>query len=531
MAKPVIFFVMGMVLFLFGMLQLSTGVQKMMSGRIRSYIRYSVRKPIYGMLVGALSTILLQSSTATTVITVGIVGAGLITFYHSLGILLGADIGTTLTVQLVVWKVTAVSPLLIILGGSVWIAGREKWKPLGAAVFYFGLMFFGLEMTSQATGPLKENADIISFLKEGRNPLLGLLAGVVFTAIVQASAVPISILVILAQQGLIGIENAIPVVFGANIGTTATVLLAGLTTNKSGKRTALAHLLFKVAGVAIALAVMPVFIDILGRLSAETGQQIALGHFLLNALILLFFIPILKPVSALIEKMVPGKEEVLPLWPEFLDESRLAAPEEALECVRKELKRELMLARRNTLDSLQFISDYKEGERRSIFYIELVIDNLRAEIVSYLWKVSSVRLSQSLSTRLFAYTAMVDDIERIADHAVNLADLSRQKHRRDISFTDEGNAELQEMIDLLKNSLEKALELIERRDMKAIDRILDNESKMDRLVKESRDKHLERFFNRISEAESGPIFVEILINLERISDHCENIAQSIQDLD
>ena len=533
MAKPAIYFTMGLVVFLFGMTQLSAGVQLLMSARIRSYIRYSVRRPVYGLIIGTLSTILLQSSTATSVIAVGIVGAGLITFYHSLGILLGADIGTTLTVQLVVWKVTALSPLIIICGGALWISGKEKWKSLGEVIFYFGLMFFGLDMMAQATGPMKENADFVRFLKESRNPFLGLLAGLVFTAIVHASSIPISVLVILAQQGLIGIDNAMPVVFGANIGTTATVLLTAVTSNISGRRTAVAHFSFKAVGAVVALVCLPFFIDLLNLLSSNAAQQIALGHFLFNVLILLIFIFILKPFARFMEKIIPGEENVVPLWPEFLNERCLASPEQGLECVRKELNRQMVLARGIAQDCLQLINNYQEGKRRSVNYVKLVIHNLQKEIILYVWKISTHTLSGKHSNTLLAYTGMAHDIASIGSHAGNVVELSRQKHERHVDFTDAAKEELTEIGDLIMDNLNQAVQLIDPEDggdRAHIHRIFANESRVDRLVQRSREKHLDRFHKRICSAEGGPIFVEVLINLERISDHCENMAEYFRDL-
>ena len=331
-------FITGLILFLFAMARLSANVQTLISARIRQYIRYSVRRPLYGLLAGAVSTILLQSSTATTVITVGIVSAGLITFFQSLGIILGADIGTTLTVQLVVWKVTAISPYLMLAGGTLWLLGWERWKPLGEAVFYFGMMFFGLDMTAQASAPLKENALVIKYFKEAGNPLIGFLAGLIFTALVHASAVPISVLVILAQHDLISIENALPIVFGANIGTTATVLLASIAADISGKRTAVAHLTFKIVGVCLCFPGMPLIIGLLKFISTSAAQQIALGHFAFNLIVLLIFIGILGPFSRFLERVMPGKAKVRIPLPEFLDARYLPIREKALDCVRKELK-------------------------------------------------------------------------------------------------------------------------------------------------------------------------------------------------
>ena len=192
---------------------------------------------------------------------------------------------------------------------------------------------------------------------------------------------------------------------------------------------------------------------------------------------------------------MPGREVVLPLWPEFLDERFLSMPDQALECVRKELKRQMALADKMARESLDLIMEYREGVRRNIYFTELVIDNLQKEITSYVWKVSTGRLSQEQSERLFAFTAMVDDIERIGDHAVNLADLSRHKHQRDIWFTDDGKAEITGIGALIRDSLDRALNLIEIRDEDAIARILSNEDETDRLVKESRDNHLERFLS------------------------------------
>src|SRR3972149_7679582 len=189
----------GIILFLFGMMKLSAKMQGLFTARIRSYIKYTVRKPLYGLLTGMISTIILQSSSATTILIIGIVSAGLIRFYHSLGMILGADIGTTLTVQLVVWKVTDLSPFFIILGGALWLTGKTKWLSRGEAIFYFGILFFGLHLTSLATSPLRENPAVIQFFQETKHPLWGFGAGLIFTGLVHASAIPISILVILAQ--------------------------------------------------------------------------------------------------------------------------------------------------------------------------------------------------------------------------------------------------------------------------------------------------------------------------------------------
>jgi len=520
----------GLVLFLFGMMKLSDSMQELFTARIRGYIRYAVNRPVYGLLTGMLTTMLFQSSSATTVLTIGMVSAGLISFYSSLGMILGADIGTTLTVQLVVWKFTALSPVFVILGGGIWAAGKNVWRSVGEAVFHFGLIFFGLSLATTATAPLQHSPLFVHLFQETKNPLLGVLVGAIFTGIIHSSAIPISMLVILAQQGAMNIENALPIVIGANVGTTVTALLAGSVASISGKRSAVSHFLFKFFCVLICLAGFPIFIEILKRMSAETAQQIALGHLFFNVLLVVLFIFILKPFARLIEKLIPGKEEILPLWPQYLDDAVLDNPSEALYRVKKELEREAFLANRMFKESMALFDQYEQGKERNIMYMELVVDHLRREVVQYLLKVSSNDLSPQMSRMLFNYTAMVDDIERIADQAVNIVELARSRHKGNIRITAAGTVELLHIRQLVTANLDDALALISQWDEEKIRNITCREAQIDVEVKESRDRHLMRFHNHVDAAEAGPIFVELLIQLERISDHCQNIAESIDEL-
>ena len=528
--KEVLIFASGLVLFLFGMRKLSAGVQQLFTSRIREYIRYSVRRPVYGLLTGIGTTILFQSSSATTLLTVGMVSAGLMTFYHSLGLILGADIGTVLTVQLVVWKFTDISPLIVVSGGILWLTGKAKWKDVGEAIFYFGLLFFGLSLVAMTTAPLKDNQAVIRFFQETENPLLGLGIGMLLTGIVQASVIPISILAILAQQDLITIENALPVVFGANVGTTVAVLMASSIANISGKRSAISHLLFKCFGAVACMVALPWLIVTLRSLSSNVAQQIVLGHFVFNFFIVAFFIFLLKPYARLIEKIIPGQEETLPLWPEFLDEKYLASPEKALASVRKELQREITLVQKILVESLLLIKDYKEWKRQNIIYVEFVVDVLRREIVNFLRKISCKQLSPELSQKLFTYTAMANDIERIGDHAFILAKLASNKHQAEVSFTEMGKKELGEIEQQATENLRDAVSLIGERNVEKIKNISLREEDIDVKVKEARERHLVRYYEGICQAEAGPIFIEMLIHLERISDLCQNVAEYVDEL-
>jgi phosphate:Na+ symporter len=528
--KEILILLTGIAFFLFGMMKLSTEVQKLFTVRIRDYIKYAVKRPVYGLFVGAASTVFFQSSSATSVLIIGMVNAGLITFYQSLGVILGADIGTTLTVQLVVWKFTDLSPLFIITGAFLWFTGKDKSKSVGELIFYFGLIFFGLSLAAYATAPLKDHPTVILFFQETKNPLLGIGIGALFAGFVHASAIPISILVILAQYDVVTIENALPIVFGANVGTTVTALMAAMVTSISGKRSAVSHFIFKCVGLLIAMAILPFFIDILNLLTENVSQQIALGHLFFNVIIVVFFICVLKPYVRLMEKVIPGKEDILPLWPEFLDERHLENPEEALNCTKKEIGREMALAEKIFSESMLLRKDYQEWRRRNIGYIEPVVDNLRMEISRYLCQVSRCRLSPEQSRKLFTFTALVDDVERIGDHAVRLANLSRGKHLTQVEFTSGAEDELGKIENLVAENLHDAISLFDRWDDEKIKNVMLREENIDVKVKESRENHLARYYNRICHAGAGPYFVEMLLHLERISDLCQNVAEYVEEL-
>lgn len=530
MMKEILIIISGIILFLIGMVRLSETAKQVIDIRIKQYIKYAVAKPLYGLFAGAVSTIFFQSSSASIALTIGLVSAGLISFYSSLAIILGADIGTTLTVQFVVWKFTELSPILISSGGLLWLISRDKWKLAGEIIFYFGLIFFGLQMVNLATDPLKSSPAFIHFFAEARNPFYGIGLGIIVTGIIHASAIPVAILVILAQQNIISLENALPIVMGANIGTTVTALLVGSVATISGKRSAISHLIFKCAGVLLFLIFMPYILILLRSLSSNGAQQIVLGHFLLNVFIVLVFIFFLKPFARKMNKIMPGFDETLPLWPEFLDPNDLSDTPRALNDVQKELEREMVIVQKMFISSVGLISYPKEGKKRDISYIEVIINNLRAQIIKFLWQISARQISVKLSQRIFAYTAIADDIESIGNHVMLITDLVIQKGEKKIQFSKDGEQEVKEIIDLVNKNIDEALTIISTPDDQKIRSIISREEVIDTKVKESREKHIERFHKRVCQAEAGPFFVEMLIHLERISDHCNNIAEYVWDI-
>jgi phosphate:Na+ symporter len=528
--KEILIVISGVVLFLVGMVNLASAMRKFIDVRIKEYIRYAVDKPLYGLLTGIISTIVFQSSSASTALTVGLVSAGLISFYSSLAIILGTDIGTTLTVQFVVWHFTEFSPVFISIGGLLWLANRSRWKIIGQTIFFFGLIFFGLGLISQAVEPLKNSPAFLDLFTKTQNPFFGIGLGIVVTGIIHASAIPISIMALLAQQDLVSLENALPVVMGANIGTTVTALLAGTVATVSGKRSAVSHLIFKCIGVSLCFIFMPSFLVVLRNLSSNVAQQIVLAHFLINLVILLIFIFLLKPFAALMQKLLRGEDETLPIWPEFLNRKDLSNAETAIDNVQKELLREITLTRKMFVNAVKLINTPEVGRDRDISYIEMVVNNLRSQIVKFLWRISAQHTSTQLSKKIFAFTAIAGDIESIGNHVVWITDLATQKTEGKVKFTEMGKKELLEIIALVKQNLDDAMSLVKLADNEKISSLIRREDEIDLQVKEARNKHLKRFHNRLCSTEAGIIFVEILIHLERISDHCTNIAEYVLDI-
>jgi phosphate:Na+ symporter len=314
------------------------------------------------------------------------------------------------------------------------------------------------------------------------------------------------------------------------VGTTVTALMGSMITNINGKRAAVSHLLTKSIGVFICLILLPFLVTFLRQLSSSVPQQIALSHFLFNLFVAGLFVLILKPFSRLVETILPGQSRTLSIWPEYLERRCLASASEALDCVKKELKREMLLSQEMFAVSLGLITTFNEAKKRDVMYIELIVDNLQSEIVHYLWNTSCGQLSPDLSKKLFAFSSIVYDIERIGDRATNLVELAESKHRRKAFFSEPAYDELKLIGTLLMENIEDTASLLERKDEVAIRRIMERHGEVTRLIRDATESHLQRFYRKVCEAEAGPIFVDMLVNLKWISDHCHTIAENIAGL-
>jgi len=528
--RQILLLLTGLTLFLLGMFQLNSEMQRIFSLKIRRYIKALVKKPIYGVLSGLFATGIFQSSATTIIIVMGMVSAGLISFFNSLGVVLGADIGTTITAQLVAFKITTIAPIFILIGALIWLVGKDKKKFVGQAIFYFGLLFFGLSLMGSAIEPFKNSPIFINLFKERKNPLLGILYGFLFTTITQSSSVTTSILVLLGQKGLITIQGALPIILGANIGSTTTVLLASIGSGINGKRTALSHFLFKFIGVFVFLPLIPFYLTFLKHLTANVAQQVAFGHFFFNLFVVLIFFFFLKPFSKGIEKIFPGKENVLPLWPEYLDYRYVSEPDKAFNSAVKELKREALITRRMLVKASSLVFNFKPKIMRDISYIELVVDNLQKEIMLYLDKISEQKLTRNQIIKLVNYSPIVDSIERIGDQATNIAKLAHYKKVYNVEFSQDAFREIHDLSNLVLKNVNNVIVLFETHSLEKINEIFSCEDHVDEMILQMRKNHFTRLFNDVCKAESGQIFGDLLVCYERISDQCTNVARYVKEI-
>jgi len=315
--------VTAIILFVFGLENFSREIEKISGERFRKSLGHATRLPIVGVLIGALVTALIQSSSATSVITIGLVNAGVLSFKNSVGIIFGSNIGTTITAQLVAFKLTAYAPVIIILGFVLSLL-RTRYSVFGKAVFYFGFVFFTLNLISASLQPLQHNPDFVDLLTQPQNPIYAILIGCLFTALIQSSSVTTGLAIIFTQQGLLGLENAVPLIIGANIGTTATALIAVFNMDAAAKKTALSHFLFNIGGVLIFLPLLLLFGNRLGELHMDPAIALANIHLIFNLVTSLIFIALIGPFTRLVDMLLgEGKMDFerldLPVFDESLE--------------------------------------------------------------------------------------------------------------------------------------------------------------------------------------------------------------------
>ena len=532
MFLPFIAFLGGLALFLYGMQLMGDGLQKAAGEKLQKILEMMTGVIVFGVLLGAVVTAVLQSSSATTVMTVGLVNAGLLNLKQAFGIVMGANIGTTMTAQLIAFKLTHYVPLILFIGFMMNILSkRSRGKFLGQVLLGFGVLMIGMEFMSKAVMPLREYPGFIEFIQKfAEYPLLGILVGVVMTILIQSRSATIGILIAMATQGLISLEGAIPVLLGDNIGTCITAVLATLRANATAKRVALAHVLFNLIGSIIFVTFMSWFIKFVLTVSPadDIARQIANAHTAFNVINTMFFIPFVSPFIKLVERLLPDKGEVVSRRPIYLDEKMLKTPSIAMSLAVKEVVRMGNLARKNVGLAMESINEFDDDKVKYVLDHEPVIDSLEKDITNYLTEMSQTPMGTELSERHTGLLHACNDIERIGDHGKTLAKRARRIFEDEIDFSPEAKEELLTLSEMVLKASGRALEALEKNDKEIAAEAVELCRDVKRFQKEIRKNHIVRLNEKRCDPVAGFIMLELLINMKRVADHSKNISQLVQ---
>jgi len=523
----------GLGLFIYGMMQMGDGLQKAAGDRMRRILEALTAKTWMGVVVGAVVTAVIQSSSATTVMLVGFVNAGLMTLKQAVGVVMGANIGTTMTAQLIAFDLSNLALPAVGLGFIITFFSRKKaHKYLGQVVLGFGLLFLGMTVMTDTMKPLRDNPTFVQWLSNlGARPLLGVLAGLAMTMVIQSSSATIGLLMAAASQGLIGFDSAVPVLFGDNIGTCITAVLASIGASLSARRTAIVHVLFNVFGTILFMTLLPLFKVFVHAVtpSGDIERLIANAHTSFNVLNTLVWLPMAGVLARIATAVYPGQEVVMEHGPKYLDKRMLSTPSVALELAVKELVRMAGIAREMVRDAGHaLLSGKASAASKSINAREEIVDNLQAEIILYLSTLMAQgALTQQQSTRLAGMLHVVNDIERIGDHAVNISGFAIDRAEQSLEFSDEAKSELEDLFGRVDEVISDAVQALERNDPALAQDVWEKEKYIDELEDVLRTSHLRRLNQGRCSPASGVIYVEVVDNLERLADHAVNLADAV----
>ena len=531
----------GLALFLYGMQMMSNGLEAAAGNKMKQILEKLTANRFLGVLVGAGITAVIQSSSATTVMVVGFVNSGMMTLKQAVWIIMGANIGTTITGQLIALDVGELAPLFAFAGVALIVfVKKQKVHHYGLIVAGLGILFIGMEMMSGAMMPLRESEAFVSLMTKFSNPVLGILAGAVFTAVIQSSSASVGILQALAGSGLIGLSNAVYVLFGQNIGTCITAILAAIGTSRNAKRTTVIHLMFNLIGTAIFTVVCiatPLTALVESFTPGNVSSQIANMHTLFNIVTTLLLLPFGNYLAKAAVRILPEKqdEQADVMHMEFIRpmetkrDTQIGLSAIAVTSIKKELHRMIDMAKENVEASFTAVKAGTTADLETVQEREEYIDYLNKEISKYISKVlvneSNPRDSQYIS----ALFKVCGNVERIGDHAMNICGYTRMIEKQGITFSKEVRIEIDEMKEVCKKALDYLGEIHhdqeeDNQDMKAIEKF---EQQIDDMTDDYRKKQLIRMQNGTCSEEGCIIYSEMLTDFERIGDHILNIGQEM----
>lgn len=535
----------GLAMFLFGMNYMGTALEKLGGGKFESVLEKMTNNRIKGVLLGAGVTAIIQSSSAVTVMAVGFVNSSIMSLNQVIGIIMGANIGTTITswilsltniessnIFISLLKPSSFTPVLALIGIVMYMTGKkDKKRDIGSILLGFAILMFGMEAMSSAVAPLKNVPEFTSVFTMFSNPILGVLAGAVLTAIIQSSSASVGILQALAVTGTISVASAFPIILGQNIGTCVTAIISSIGTNKNAKRTAVVHLAFNTIGVALAMALFysgNAIFDLPFVEKSVNAASIAVIHTVFNVFSTIVLFPFGKQLEKLANIIIKDKAEEQTNT--LVDERFLMTPSYAIDKVKEQGDAMGRLARDNINLCLDLIKKYNHNNDEVISKNEKVLDSLEDELETYLVKISSMDLSIEDSIKLSKLSHSISNFERIGDYGVNILKIKRRMHKNKVHFTDDANRELEVMSRAVCEITTKAIDAFIDDDVALAAEIEPLEQVINNLKAELRARHSKRLQEGECSIENGMLFFDIINSFERIADHCSNLAVCIIEL-
>ena len=527
-------FLGGLGVFLFSIKYMGDGLQKSADDRLREWLNRFTTNPLMGVLVGIIVTVCIQSSSATTVITVGLVSAGFLTLRQAIGVIMGANIGTTITAFIIGINIGIYFyPLLAIGAACLFFFKKAFYHHIGQIVFGFGGLFLGLELMSASMQSLHQLADFASLtIHLSNQPVLGIFLGTIFTLLVQSSTATVGVLQGLYAEQLIGLDGALPILFGENIGTTITAVIASLGASIYAKRAAAAHVLFNVFGTVIFMLLFSPFINYVQWISQvfhlEPRMQIAVAHGSFNVFNMLIQLPFIAGLSLLVTKILPGHDGNIDVTTKHLDPAFIdSSPAIALGQAKEEVLRMGEHALRGLEETFYYMKTGESAHIPTVLQLEVALNHLDKEITNYLVMVSKQPLSHADSLRHHTLLTNVRDIERIGDHFENILELLQYKEHHEVTLSKSARQDLIGMFSLAIEAVRKSIEALDTASLSLAQEVTELESLIDDMEDKLRQKHIARLNTNECSGAAGIVYTDIVSNLERIGDHAVNIADSI----
>lgn len=538
----------GLALFLYGMNMMGDGLEKISGGKLEQILEKMTDKTYKGVLLGCAVTAVIQSSSAVTVMVVGFVNSGIMELSRAIGVIMGANIGTTATAWILsltgidgdslivnLLKPSSFAPVLAVIGVFLLMFSKsDKRKNIGGIIAGFGILMIGMEFMSDSMSGLADNQQFTSILLKFSNPVLGILAGMILTAIIQSSSASVGILQALSLTGAVSFGTAFPIVLGQNIGTCVTALIASVGTNKNAKRAAMAHLYFNIIGVVLAVALFyggnAIFqFDFLQN--TVTPSQIAIIHSVFNIFSTLVMLPFTKQLEKLaymtIKDGKKGKEDA----PVLLDERFLLTPSYAVEKSREVTVQMADLVEKTAMTAFSLLKNYKSEKASKISENEKQTDKYEEMLETYLVKVSALQLSDEDSKNVFILHHAIEDLEKISDYCEDILKIKKNINKKNIIFSEKAKYDLSVMLAAVTKIINLTVEAFKMNDITKAREIEPLEEVIDKLKKELKNRHLKRIEDGSCSVDQGFVFLDVINALERIADHCASLAVSMIELE